>query len=139
MNCAGVKDPWIRVLQRGEGDSWLAPKFIFFDIFVLRTSLAQFLTFESPGWNQERAFDDFIVLVSLLGNDFLPPLPLPDFEINLNAIDKIVNIWKLVVQYKGGFLVKEGEIRKDRLRELFKGLSDLEPWSENRERERRSF
>lgn len=126
-------EAWLDLQKRGENEKWVPPQFIFFDILLLRTELAPYLKFEGSGWNQERAFDDFIVLVSLLGNDFLPGLPLPDFEIHLNAIDTIVNIWKLVVTYKEGFLVKEGEIRLDRLRDLFRGLSDLEVWSDQRE------
>lgn len=77
----------------------------------------------------ERAVDDFILLVALLGNDFLPALPLPDFDIHTGAINEVVKIWKKVAKVHG-YIVKDGIIRLDRLRRLFKALAEKEDFQE---------
>jgi hypothetical protein len=148
---------WILPADR-KNSQFVPPLLIFFDLYILRHHLAPYLN-HTPSlpkngdpappppppssshhpqpirFDLERAIDDFIVLVTMLGNDFLPSLPLPDFEIYLGAIDRIVDIWKITIRYTGSYLTKDGIIRVARLRELFKGLSDLEPWSDKQERE----
>lgn len=143
---------WLHPMSREEEKKeWSLPKLIFFDVYLLRLALSPYLEIRGPKCpggtkcpggscpteqdcpndskfqnNLDRAIDDFILLVTLLGNDFLPGLPLPDFEIHLGAINKVVDCWKRAVLAKEGYIVSKGTVRLDRLRQLFRELVSLE-------------
>lgn len=121
-----------------EGYEYRDPKLVFFDIHWLRGGtkqgapwgLQEYLKFDVGGYDFERALDDFILLVTLLGNDFLPALPLPDFEIHKDAITKVVEVWKETVPAVKGYLTKDGTVRTARLGELMSRLAiRFEPWA----------
>lgn len=108
---------------------------LWFDTWVLRQKLAVELLIEDFTINGkvlhvpndlERQIDDFILLVVLCGNDFLPALPLPGFDIHEGSITKIIAAWKKASRISGGYIVSHGELRLDRLRELFRHLAELE-------------
>jgi 5'-3' exonuclease len=125
-----------------DNEDFSPPQLIFFDVWLLRLALEQYLklpeaieTKTENGkkdfdlkniFNLERAIDDFILLVSLMGNDFVPGLPIPEWEINEGAINKVVDAWKKSTLNQKGYIVKNGELRLDRLRNLFKQLAALE-------------
>lgn len=147
--CQLIPESWVKPADRASS-AFKPPPLIFFDLYILRHALSPYLNHTLPKdddsspltlpgkhpvpFNLERAIDDFIVLVTMLGNDFLPSLPLPDFEIYLGAIDRIVDVWKITVRFTQGYITKDGIIRLSRLRELFRGLSDMEPWSDKQAR-----
>lgn len=108
---------------------------LWFDVWALRQKLREELQIDDITVNGklisvprdfERQINDFILLVVLCGNDFLPALTLPDFDIHNDAISKIIAAWKKACRVSLGYIVSRGEIRIDRLRELFRQLADLE-------------
>lgn len=79
-----------------------------------------------PLYNHERGIDDFILIVALMGNDFIPGLPLPKWEIHQGAINTVVETWQKSTIKSKGYITKNGKIRLDRLENLFKMLGVLE-------------
>ncbi len=65
-------------------------------IAALRTYLLYDLTPTDNSWmleiDKERLIDDFVFLMILLGDDFLPELP--SLDINEGSIQLIVNLYK---------------------------------------------
>lgn len=118
------------------------PRLIFFDVWLLRICLDTYLklpklvvpaeekggkAFDSDNLvDLERAIDDFILLVALMGNDFLPGLPIPHWEIHEGAINTLVDKWKIATLESRGYIVKNGHINLQRLRKLFEALGPLE-------------
>ena len=149
---AAVPNDWIESMQvhSSEGYEYKDPELWFLDLHWLRKgtkyggedwSLLDYLKMEN-GWDPERALDDFILIITLFGNDFLPALPLPDWHIRYyddpskDAISKAVKIWKTVVQQQRSYIVKEGTIKLKVLAAYLEALSKLEPWDNDKIGER---
>ncbi|KAL4716438.1 hypothetical protein ACJJTC_015866 [Scirpophaga incertulas] len=96
-------------------------------IFVLLSVLREYLERELSmthlpfAYDFERALDDWVFLCILVSNDFLPPLFCLD--IDENAIDRLINIYKHNIVDTGGWLTESGEVRLERLQYIIVDLS----------------
>lgn len=119
---------------------FIPPRLIFFDVWLLRIALETYLKLPAtvqikkeggeaenqPLYNHERGIDDFILIVALMGNDFIPGLPLPNWDIHEGAINVVVDAWQRSTINQKGYITKNGKIRLDRLENLFRTLAPLE-------------
>lgn len=119
---------------------FVPPRLIFFDVWLLRIALETYLKLPASVkikgedgepkdqilYDHERGIDDFILIVALMGNDFIPGLPLPKWDIHEGAINTVVEAWQKSTMNQGGYITKNGEIRPDRLENLFRTLAPLE-------------
>lgn len=129
-----VPHDWTEI-QKYSHEEWVPPRMLWFDVWVLREKLKTELHIPDitiaeklihiPN-DLERQIGDFILLVVLCGNDFLPALALPNFEIHEGSIGQIVKAWKVSTRNAGGYIMSRGTLRVDRLRWLFKELAKLE-------------
>lgn len=86
---------------------------------ILREYLSLDFAFGSA-WapDQERLFDDFILLTFLVGNDFLPHLP--SLDISEQAFDVLIGAYRQLMAEEPGYIVHNGEIEDlVRLEKLF--------------------
>jgi len=86
---------------------------------ILREYLSLDFAFGCP-WvpDQERLFDDFILLTFLVGNDFLPHLP--SLDISEHAFDTLITAYRSLMAEEPGYIVHNGEIADlPRLEKLF--------------------
>lgn len=123
-----------------DNEEFTPPRLIFFDVWLLRIALETYLKLPATVdikledgeskiqrlYDHERGIDDFILLVALMGNDFLPGLPLPKWDIHEGAINTVVEAWQRSTVNQKGYITKNGKIRLDRLENLFKTLAPLE-------------
>jgi 5'-3' exoribonuclease 1 len=75
-------------------------------------------------YNLERIIDDFVLLAVFVGNDFLPNLP--DLHIHDNALERLFNIYKLILPQAGGYINNSGVIDVQRLQLILNALSESE-------------
>ncbi|CUM55403.1 uncharacterized protein AC631_03249 [Debaryomyces fabryi] len=79
------------------------------------------LSFE---YNFERVLDDFILIMYVIGNDFLPNLP--DLFINKGAFPLLLETFKQTLQQSDGYLNENGTINLKRLNIWLNFLSEFE-------------
>lgn len=100
--------------------------FIFLNVSILREYLE--VELEVPNcpfpFDIERAIDDWVMLIFLVGNDFLPHLP--SLEIREGAIDILLRLWKKELPRMGGFMTNNGELEFAQLEVILKGLASHE-------------
>lgn len=72
----------------------------------------------------EKILDDFILIMFVIGNDFLPNLP--DLHLNKGAFPVILQTFKKVLQNLDGYINENGQIDLARLGEWFKYLAQFE-------------
>ncbi|KAG9097503.1 hypothetical protein FRC06_007481 [Ceratobasidium sp. 370] len=115
--------------QKNKGNRSLeSQNFFLLHISLLReyldhefSSLASTLPFP---YDLERIIDDFILIAVFVGNDFLPHLP--DLHIHQNALERLFEIYKVVLPRAGGYLNEGGEINRGRLQLVLDELSTYE-------------
>ncbi|KAG8931352.1 5'-3' exoribonuclease 2, partial [Tulasnella sp. 418] len=100
--------------------------FIFLDVSILREYLEIELNVPQSTFpfDLEVAIDDWIFLIFLVGNDFLPHLP--SLEIREGAIDTLLKIWKKELSRMGGYVTNHGHVVLDRAQVILEGLSSRE-------------
>ncbi|KAF7493417.1 5'-3' exoribonuclease 2 [Sarcoptes scabiei] len=78
--------------------------------------------------NFERFIDDYVFMCFFVGNDFLPHLP--SLEIRENAIDRLIKIYKFVMESYPDpndiYLTKNGFVNKNRAELVLKELGEVE-------------
>lgn len=87
----------------------LEQDFIFVSLNVLRECLQRELTVPGLEFKQdlERSVDDWVLICSLVKNDFLPQIP--SLEIREGAIDRLTSLYKeFVVKKSKGYLIDGG-------------------------------
>ncbi|CAB1444946.1 unnamed protein product [Pleuronectes platessa] len=101
-------------------------EFIFIRLCVLREYLARELTMPSLPfpYDFERTIDDWVFMCFFVGNDFLPHLP--SLEIREGAIDRLVGIYKDVVQKTGGYLTENGYVKLERVELIMQAVGVAE-------------
>jgi len=72
----------------------------------------------------ERVVDDWVFMVMLVGNDFLPHLP--SLDIHEGALDTLSQLYKELLPTLGGYLVENNVPQWDRVEVLLRRLGDLE-------------
>lgn len=72
----------------------------------------------------ERILDDFILIMFVIGNDFLPNLP--DLHLNKGAFPVILQTFKEALLHLDGYINENGEINLKRLNIWLKYLSQFE-------------
>jgi 5'-3' exoribonuclease 2 len=72
----------------------------------------------------ERFIDDFIFMCFLVGNDFLPHLPM--LNIATGGIDVLLYLYKNRINFYGGYLTIEGGLDLEKVNLLLKDLAKLE-------------
>eukprot|EP01012_Entosiphon_sulcatum_P019460 TRINITY_DN2433_c0_g1_i2.p1 TRINITY_DN2433_c0_g1~~TRINITY_DN2433_c0_g1_i2.p1 ORF type:complete len:843 (+),score=113.95 TRINITY_DN2433_c0_g1_i2:187-2715(+) len=72
----------------------------------------------------ERIIDDFIFLCCFVGNDFLPNLP--SCYVDANAIDNLLEIYRLALPLLGGYIVQDGQLDLHRVQYIIWQYSKLE-------------
>jgi 5'-3' exoribonuclease 2 len=102
--------------------------FIFIDITILREYLK--VDLEVPRLsrqqhNLERAIDDWVFLIFLVGNDFLPHLP--SLKIDEGAIGILMSIWKTALPNMGGYITENGRLDLARTQIILQRLAEREP------------
>ncbi|KAG8703633.1 hypothetical protein FRC08_002716 [Ceratobasidium sp. 394] len=115
--------------QKNKGNRSLeSQNFFLLHISLLReylnhefSSLASTLPFP---YDLERIIDDFVLIAVFIGNDFLPHLP--DLHIHQNALERLFEIYKVVLPRAGGYLNEGGEINRGRLQLVLDELSTYE-------------
>ncbi|RCK63054.1 5'-3' exoribonuclease 1 [Candida viswanathii] len=75
-------------------------------------------------YNFERVLDDFILIMYVIGNDFLPNLP--DLFINKGAFPLLIAVIKQTLLDSDGYINENGKINLRRLNIYFKKLSNFE-------------
>ncbi|KAG9025495.1 5'-3' exoribonuclease 2 [Tulasnella sp. JGI-2019a] len=100
--------------------------FIFLNVSILREYLKIALVrADLPfAFDFELAIDDWIFLIFMVGNDFLPHLP--SLDIRQGGITTLINIWKAELPRMGGFVTNHGHIHMDRLQIILEGLAKQE-------------
>ncbi|RLV94708.1 5'-3' exoribonuclease 1 [Spathaspora sp. JA1] len=79
------------------------------------------LTFE---FDLERILDDFILIMYVIGNDFLPNLP--DLFINKGAFPLLIAAFKQSLKQSDGYVNEDGKINLKRLNIWFEFLAEFE-------------
>lgn len=102
------------------------PKFVFLNVGLLRLHLEKDLEVVHPRFqfDLEQAIDDWVVLLFLVGNDFLPHLPC--LKIHDGAIDTLVKMWKEALPELGGYVSEGGELHIERLLVILERLGKEE-------------
>ncbi|CAI5757161.1 unnamed protein product [Candida verbasci] len=102
--------------------------FFLLHLSLLREYLAlEFQEIESQinfEFNFERILDDFILIMYVIGNDFLPNLP--DLHINKGAFPLLIATFKQTLLQSDGYINEDGKINLKRLYIWFKYLSHFE-------------
>lgn len=99
--------------------------FIFLDVSILREYLSHELFVpQFPGYDAEKALDDWVLLIFFVGNDFLPHLP--SLEIREGAIDTLLRFWKTELVRMGGYLTNNGKLEMGRIAMILEGLAQRE-------------
>jgi 5'-3' exoribonuclease 1 len=72
----------------------------------------------------ESIIDDWVLMVTLVGNDFLPHLPTMDiFE---GALDTLADLYKRLLPEMGGYMIENGQLQWQRIVVLLRELGELE-------------
>lgn len=106
----------------------LEQKFYLLQLSLLREYLG--LEFQdlnnklSFGYDFERILDDFILIMYVIGNDFLPHLP--DLHINKGAFPLLIAAFKQSIMHMDGYLNEGGKINFKRLSIWLEYLSEFE-------------
>lgn len=103
--------------------------FIYIRLNVLREYLQKESTKCSVALDFERFIDDWVFLCFFVGNDFLPHLP--SLEIRENAIDRLITIYKFVIESippdgDDIYLTKSGIVNKERAQCVLQELGEVE-------------
>lgn len=77
-----------------------------------------------PDYNVERVVDDFVFMMFLVGNDFLPNLPTMD--IKEGALNVMIQLYKGLIPRLGGYLSDAGTIHPSRFEVFISKLGQLE-------------
>lgn len=104
-------------------------EFIYIRLNVLREYLEkECKSNTSVQLNFERFIDDYVFLCFFVGNDFLPHLP--SLEIRENAIDRLIKIYKYVMEAypdpQDMYLTKNGYVNKQRVQLVLQELGEYE-------------
>ncbi|KAI3406046.2 exo2 [Candida oxycetoniae] len=103
-------------------------KFFLLHLSILREYLAlEFQEIEEEmkfEYNFDRILDDFILIMYVIGNDFLPHLP--DLHINKGAFPLLVSTFKQTLLQIDGYINEDGKINLRRLNAWIHHLSDFE-------------
>ncbi|XP_027199537.2 5'-3' exoribonuclease 2 Rat1 [Dermatophagoides pteronyssinus] len=104
-------------------------EFIYIRLNVLREYLEkECKSNTSVQLNFERFIDDYVFLCFFVGNDFLPHLP--SLEIRENAIDRLIKIYKYVMEAypdaQDMYLTKNGHVNKHRVQFVLQELGEYE-------------
>lgn len=83
--------------------------------------IADELQFE---YDFERVLDDFILVMFVIGNDFLPNLP--DLHLNKGAFPVLLQTFKEALQHLDGYINDKGQINLERLKVWLQYLSQFE-------------
>jgi hypothetical protein len=75
-------------------------------------------------YDGERVLDDFILLVALCGNDFIPHLP--SLDVGEGAMDRILEVYRCFLPQWGDYMVTDGVIHRGRLEALLRYMGSLE-------------
>lgn len=75
-------------------------------------------------YNFEKVLDDFILIMYVIGNDFLPNLP--DLFINKGAFPLLIETFKQSLKQSDGYINEGGKINFKRLNFWFNSLSEFE-------------
>lgn len=75
-------------------------------------------------YNLERIIDDFIFLVTLCGNDFLPSCP--SIDIKSGSLTKLMDFYKTNLETNHNYLLERGKINLSLFEKLCKCLSESE-------------
>ncbi|KAM4042735.1 5'-3' exoribonuclease 2 [Anomaloglossus baeobatrachus] len=117
--------------KKGEHDEFAGPpgseqEFIFIRLSVLREYLEKELVMSNLPFKYdfERSIDDWVFMCFFVGNDFLPHLP--SLEIREGAIDRLVKIYKDVVQKTGGYLTESGFVNLERVQMIMLAVGEVE-------------
>ncbi|KXN84037.1 5'-3' exoribonuclease 1 [Leucoagaricus sp. SymC.cos] len=84
-------------------------------------SLAPSLSFT---YSLENVIDDFILLAVFVGNDFLPDLP--GFHIRNNGLERLFDMYKIVLPKLDGYINQNGDISLQRLQVLLNEMAKLD-------------
>jgi len=76
------------------------------------------------GFDLERVIDDWVFLVMLVGNDFLPHLP--SLDIGEGALDVLFSLYKTLLPTLGDYLVAENAPHWDRVESVLQRLGNIE-------------
>lgn len=77
-----------------------------------------------PDYDVERVVDDFVFMMFLVGNDFLPNLPTMD--IKEGALNVMIQLYKGLIPRLGGYLSDAGTIHPSRFEVFISKLGQLE-------------
>eukprot|EP00737_Agarophyton_chilense_P001757 gb/GEZJ01001981.1/.p1 GENE.gb/GEZJ01001981.1/~~gb/GEZJ01001981.1/.p1 ORF type:complete len:1539 (-),score=205.93 gb/GEZJ01001981.1/:5977-10170(-) len=103
-------------------------EFELLSIGVLREYLVEDLGTDNnsklPFFDVERLTDDFVFILMLIGNDFLPNLP--TLDIADGTLDVLLHLYKRILPIFGGYLTHQGTIIPHRLEFFLAKLSLLE-------------
>lgn len=77
-----------------------------------------------PFFDVERITDDFVFILMLIGNDFLPHLP--TLDIATGTLGVMLHLYKRVLPIMGGYMTDGGRIIPQRLEYFFAKLSMLD-------------
>lgn len=75
-------------------------------------------------YDGERAIDDFVFIIALCGNDFVPPLPF--FDIGVGTLDRLFNCYRKSFNVVGGYICDSAKINFARLKHFFQLLANFE-------------
>lgn len=103
-------------------------EFELMSIGVLREYIAMELGSDGnsdlPFFNVERLMDDFVFILMLIGNDFLPNLP--TLDIADGTLSVMLHLYKRILPLFGGYLTHEGTISPLRFEYFLSKLARLE-------------
>lgn len=103
-------------------------QYIFLRLSILKEYLQKELACISNStsfkFDLERAIDDWVFMCFFVGNDFLPHLP--SLEIRENAIDRLVNLYKAMINQAGGYLTDCGDVNLERVQFILSGIGEVE-------------
>lgn len=109
-------------------DTVVFGEFELLSVGVLREYLALELgadgNAELPFFDVERVADDFVFILMLIGNDFLPHLP--TLDISIGTLGVMLHLYKRCLPVMGGYLTQEGKIVPHRTEYFFAKLGMLD-------------
>lgn len=114
-------------------------QFQFLRINVLREYLESDMYVENLPfeWDLERALDDFVFVCFFVGNDFLPHLP--TLEIREKAIDLLIELYKKILPFMGGYITDNGDVDLSRAEMLLSEIALVENTILERRKERDEY
>lgn len=114
--------------KKNTNNDLLNPKYHLLHLSLLREyidlefrSLDSELTFS---YDFERILDDFILILYVIGNDFLPNLP--EIHINKGAFPTLIKVFKKTLIGIDGYINENGIINLQRLKVWFQNLGEFE-------------